>query len=216
MHEPFSYWPSPDAAARAPSTDPACALSSASYSEVGCRLSTWRALLSLWRSGAARAIGVSNYNSSHILEIEAAGLPLPAVNQVEFSPLHQGRRRGGCNCGRSASRSTPVCGDSAAQNAETCASLLTFMSRKRIAFNSYTPFGGGGNTTQALLSDPRLLAIGARHNASTAQVILNWQWAKGILVNPQASSAKYQAENWGSFNGKKHERALIHIFICFL
>jgi diketogulonate reductase-like aldo/keto reductase len=42
----------------------------------------WRALVLLWRRGVARAIGVSNYNSTHIGEIEEAGLPLPAVNQV--------------------------------------------------------------------------------------------------------------------------------------
>ena len=196
VHEPFSYWPSPDAAARAPSTDPACAVGGGGgYSESGCRLSTWRAMLLLWRSGAARAIGVSNYNSSHIREIEAAGLPLPAVNQVEFSPLHQGVGGGGCNCGHSASRSTAQCGNSPAQNAETCAALLSFLSRRRIAFNSYSPFGGGGNATAGLLADERLLAIGAAHNATPAQVILNWQWTKGILVNPEASSPQYQEEN---------------------
>ena len=195
VHEPFSYWPTPDAAARAPSTDPACAVGGGRYSERECRLSTWRAMVTLFDSGAARAIGVSNWNSTHILELEAAGLPLPAVNQVEFSPLHQGGGGGGCNCGHSTSRATPNCGDSPAENAETCAALRSFLGHKRIAFNSYSPFGGGGNATSALLSDGRLRAIAQAHNASAAQVILNWQWAKGILVNPEASSAKYQEEN---------------------
>ena len=76
VHEPFSYWQFPEAARRAPSADPACDLGSPStYSERGCRLSTWRALVALWRAGAARSIGVSNWNSTHILELEAAGLP---------------------------------------------------------------------------------------------------------------------------------------------
>ena len=196
VHEPFSYWPDPEAASRAPSTDPACDLRSpATYSERGCRLSTWRALVELWHSGTALAIGVSNFNSSHIEEIAAAGLPLPAVNQVEFSPLHQGNGGGGCNCGQSASRSTPKCGHSATERAENCAALLAYMKHKQIVFNSYSPFGGGGSTTATLLSDPRLQAIGKAHNVSVAQVILNWQWSKGIVVNPQASNAKYQSEN---------------------
>lgn len=196
VHEPFSYWPDPAAARQAPSTDPACDLRSpATYSERGCRLSTWRALVELWRSGIALAIGVSNYNSTHIEEIESAGLPLPAVNQVEFSPLHQGNDGGGCNCGVSASRSTPQCGHSKTERAETCATLLAFMKRKQIVFNSYSPFGGGGSATTTLLSDPRLRAIGKNHNVSVAQVILNWQWSKRIVVNPQASDIKYQSEN---------------------
>jgi predicted oxidoreductase len=45
-------------------------------------------MVELWKSGVARAIGVSNYNSSHIKEIIDAGLPLPAVNQIPFSPMN--------------------------------------------------------------------------------------------------------------------------------
>ena len=210
VHEPFSYWPSPDAASKAPSTDPACAVGRGSYSERDCRLSTWRAMVALFRSGAARAIGVSNWNSTHIIELEEAGLPLPAVNQVEFSPLHQGRGGGGCNCGRSTSRATPACGNSSAQDAETCAALISFLGRKRIAFNSYSPFGGGGNATVALLSDRRLLSISQAHNVSSAQVILNWQWSKGILVNPEASSVQYQKENL-HFTGWKLSAAEVSV-----
>ena len=196
IHEPFSYWPDPQAAQRAPSTDPACDLRApGTYSERGCRLSTWRALVELWHSGSVLAIGVSNFNSTHIEEIESAGLPLPAVNQVEFSPLHQGTNGRGCNCGPSASRSTTHCGDSATERAEDCAALRAFMDRKQIVFNSYSPFGGGGSETGRLLSDPRLRAIGKNHNVSVAQVILNWQWGKGIVVNPQASNVEYQMEN---------------------
>jgi diketogulonate reductase-like aldo/keto reductase len=195
VHEPFSYWPSPAAAGRAPSSDPACAVGGPLYNATACRLSTWRAMVFLWRAGKARAIGVSNFNSSHILEFAAAGLPLPAVNQVEFSPLHQGRGGGGCNCGRSSSRPSPSCGRSPAEDREDCAALQAFLRQHRIVFNGYSPFGGGGNATTALLSDPTLEAIGHRHNATAAQVILNWQWSKGVAVNPQARAERYQSEN---------------------
>ena len=52
-----------------------------------CRLSTWRAMLELWRNGTARAVGVSNYGVAELQEIEDAGLTLPAVNQINKSPL---------------------------------------------------------------------------------------------------------------------------------
>ena len=48
------------------STDPACNTTSPVYSESGCRLSTWKALVQIWASGGARAIGVSNYNVTHL------------------------------------------------------------------------------------------------------------------------------------------------------
>ena len=70
------------------STDPACQWGGAAYDERNCRLQTWRAMVQIWRAGGARAIGVSNYNVTHLEEIEAAGLPLPAANQIPFSIYH--------------------------------------------------------------------------------------------------------------------------------
>lgn len=66
------------------SSDPACQFG-ATYDATKCRLDTWRALVEIWRAGGARAIGVSNYNHTHINEIVDAGLPLPALTQ---NPYH--------------------------------------------------------------------------------------------------------------------------------
>ena len=38
-------------------------------------------------AGGALAVGVSNFLPHHLKDLEAASLPLPAVNQVEFSPF---------------------------------------------------------------------------------------------------------------------------------
>lgn len=194
VHEPFSYWPDPAGAAKSPSSDPACNLTSARYSGRSCRLSTWRAMVDLWRAGKVRAIGVSNYNSSHVAEIAAAGLPLPAVNQIQFSP-HHGPAHAPCTCGRSTSRPGATCGDSRAELHETCAALLGALRAHGVVPNGYSPFEGkaGGGS---LLAEPRLAAIAAAHNVSTAQVVLNWQWRRhGVLVNPTATRADYQREN---------------------
>ena len=53
------------------------------------RLAQWRGLVELHRQGKARAIGVSNFNIGHIEELKAAGLPLPAANQIEIHPWSQ-------------------------------------------------------------------------------------------------------------------------------
>ena len=42
--------------------------------------------MQLFNSGFARAIGVSNYNETHIREIADAGLPMPAVQQIPYNP----------------------------------------------------------------------------------------------------------------------------------
>ena len=54
------------------------------------RQQTWRAMLQIQAkgtAGGALAVGVSNFLPHHLKDLEAASLPLPAVNQVEFSPF---------------------------------------------------------------------------------------------------------------------------------
>lgn len=66
----------------APTVDPACDPAKPTYDAKQCRLNTWRALVEIFQSGRAKAIGVANYNSSHLQEIIDAGMPLPAINQI--------------------------------------------------------------------------------------------------------------------------------------
>ncbi|MEK3883565.1 aldo/keto reductase [Paenibacillus sp. PL2-23] len=48
---------------------------------------TWRALESIYKSGKARAIGVSNFQIHHLKDVLASGTIVPMVNQVEYHPL---------------------------------------------------------------------------------------------------------------------------------
>ena len=50
------------------------------------RLGSWRALEEAQQRGLARHIGVSNFEISHLEELQAHARVLPAVNQVEFHP----------------------------------------------------------------------------------------------------------------------------------
>lgn len=170
-----------------PTTDPLCDTALSTYNERGCRLSTWSAMLQLWREGTARAVGVSNYNSTHIQEIMDAHpqSEWPALNQAPFS-LTNGPNQ--------------PCNHATHSPDETCADLIKFQKAHGIAFNGYSPFGGKGGA-QKTLTDPRLKTIAARHSTSTAQVVLAWQWfAHGVLVNPEAATREYQHENLAFFN----------------
>lgn len=53
------------------------------------RLKAWKSLIGAKEKGQLRDIGVSNYNVKHIEEIRAAGLEMPAVNQIELHPFCQ-------------------------------------------------------------------------------------------------------------------------------
>jgi diketogulonate reductase-like aldo/keto reductase len=55
------------------------------------RLSTYGTLLDAQREGLLRAVGVCNYGLGPLQEIADAGLPLPAVNQLELSPFNAHR-----------------------------------------------------------------------------------------------------------------------------
>ncbi|KAG1675412.1 hypothetical protein FOA52_012331 [Chlamydomonas sp. UWO 241] len=50
------------------------------------RMETWRVLEEFHSQGKFRAIGVSNYEESHLAELLAAAHVLPAVNQIEVHP----------------------------------------------------------------------------------------------------------------------------------
>jgi len=51
------------------------------------RSDTWKALCRLYDQKRCRAIGVSNYTIKHLQEMVTQQVPLPTVNQVEFSPF---------------------------------------------------------------------------------------------------------------------------------
>ncbi|KAJ1462849.1 NADP-dependent oxidoreductase domain-containing protein [Pelagophyceae sp. CCMP2097] len=53
------------------------------------RLAQYRGLVECRRRGYAASIGVSNFGVQHLDELEAAGLPRPAANQLELHPFCQ-------------------------------------------------------------------------------------------------------------------------------
>merc|ERR1739848_460826 len=91
-----------------------------SYDEAACRLLTWHAMLDIWKSGKAKAVGVSNWNVEHIQAIKDAGLPLPAVNQVHHNPKQQQ------------------------------AELVDFCAKHAIAIQAYGSFGGSASGANLL------------------------------------------------------------------
>jgi diketogulonate reductase-like aldo/keto reductase len=73
----------------------------------------WRQLESLWESGRARTIGVSNFGQGRLANLIDSAASVPAVNQVQFSP-YQYRRR-----------------------------LLEYCNQQGIVFEAYSPLARG-------------------------------------------------------------------------
>jgi diketogulonate reductase-like aldo/keto reductase len=147
-------------------------------------------MLVLFQRGDARAVGVANYNISHLQEIIDAGLTLPAVNQCPFH-LHR----------------------SSAQK-----ELVDFCVKHNIVFNSYSPLGIPdltGNVPKSsslllhkfpspmaanILDEPTVRSMATRYGCTPAQLLLAWIYQQGIPSNPRSYNAVHMRENMDIFN----------------
>lgn len=57
------------------------------WPEPAKRLESWRALTEIYKSGRAKAIGVSNFTEEHLAELMDHSDMVPMVNQVEYHPF---------------------------------------------------------------------------------------------------------------------------------
>ena len=141
------------------------------------RLEQWRACVECQQRGLVRSIGVSNFGVSHLKEIEASGLPLPAANQLELHPLAQKPR------------------------------LLSYMRDKGIApiaYSSLAPLSTwrrdyatftGSKGAKDRATPPLVQGIAARLGVSEARVLLRYGLQKGWAVLPKSTREERMREN---------------------
>jgi diketogulonate reductase-like aldo/keto reductase len=158
------------------SSEPVCQYGTTQYDSRLCRLQTWDALVDVFNEKQARAIGVSNFNSSHLQELKDAGRILPSVNQIPFYTYH-----------------------SSVQN-----DTITWCVNNGILVNGYSPFGVPDRKTfpppmPALtpLLDPTVVNIALEKGTTPANIILAWHYALKIPFNPRSQNAAHQLENLG-------------------
>ena len=145
------------------------------------RLEQWRALLELQASGKARAVGVSNYNESHLDEIAAAGLPMPDANQIELHPWSQ----------------KP--------------DLLSHMAKHDIApiaYSSLVPLstwrtepGQDSSKTDEMKADGAAFKdMAEKYGISEAQLLLRWGIQNGYAVLPKSLNPDRMRQNIDLFS----------------
>lgn len=76
--------------------------------------------------------------------------------------------------------------------------LREFEASKGILHQSWSPLGQGSE----LLSDPALVAIAEKHNASVAQVVIAWHLAVGNVVIPKSVTSSRIVENYAGLGVK--------------
>ena len=77
--------------------------------------------------------------------------------------------------------------------------LINYCSKNNISVTAYSPLGAQFSQG-SLLTDPRIVEISARLDATPAQVLLAWQIARGVVVIPKSVHEDRIKENFGSLS----------------
>lgn len=75
--------------------------------------------------------------------------------------------------------------------------LIDYCSKNNIAVTAYSPLGAQ-YSHGSLLTNPRIVEIAGKNNATPAQVLLAWQIARGIIVIPKSVHEDRIKENFAS------------------
>ncbi|CAE7201159.1 alrC [Symbiodinium pilosum] len=105
----------------------------------GKHVAAYKELVALQAEGLIKSIGVSNYTVEDLAELQAAGLPLPTVNQIEINPFLYRKKtiahceglgirmqayRALCNFGKTSSLESEVVGALAAKHGRSASQIL--------------------------------------------------------------------------------------------
>ncbi|WP_433174456.1 aldo/keto reductase [Actinoallomurus sp. CA-150999] len=149
------------------------------------RLEQWQALAEAYKSGKARAIGVSNFNTAHIDELIEAGLPVPHADQIELHPWSQKPQ------------------------------LVSYLNQKGItpiAYSSLAPLstwrtapGHPSGKTQEMRaegehSDSPFKKLAEKYGVTEAQFLLGWGVQNGYPVLPKSTNPDRMRENLDVFS----------------
>lgn len=136
-------------------------------------IETWRGMEDTLQQGLTKHIGVSNFSVKKLQQLYAEATHKPEMNQVELHPLLQ-------------------------QN-----TLFEFCKQHNIHLTAYSPLGSKDRHPSLIQADepnlfenPVIVSIAARHQCTTAQVLIKWAIQRGTAVIPKSINPKRLQENF--------------------
>jgi len=132
---------------------------------------TYKAMEKCFKSGKAKAIGVSNFSKAELERLLSETSVVPAAHQLECHPYLQQQE------------------------------FFEWHKSKGIHVTQYSPFGNqneiysSGQGMNKLMDDPVLVEIGKKYSKSGAQVALAWGIAHGRTVIPKSKTESRIKQN---------------------
>jgi len=128
-------------------------------------------------AGLIKSIGVANFSQKKLQELIGMAKIKPAVNQVELHPFLQ-------------------------QTA-----LVEFCKEQDITLTGYSPLGSSGRpegmlaeNEPSLLENKLIVELANKYDKSPAQILLNWNMNRGVIVIPKTVTPKRAIQNFESQN----------------
>lgn len=124
-------------------------------------------LTRLYHQGLIRAIGVSSFTQGHLESLKDVSDVVPAVNQIEISPLNSQKP------------------------------LVEYCQNRGIAVEAMSTFSHfrSNEPRTEIIEHPDLKTIAAKYNKSVVQVVLRWLIQRGIIVIPKTWNFNHLKEN---------------------
>jgi diketogulonate reductase-like aldo/keto reductase len=130
---------------------------------------TWRAMEELYKTGKARAIGVSNWTIPGLQKLLSFAEVKPTVNQIEIHPFLPNT------------------------------ALVDFCFQHDILPAAYSPLGSQNqvpSTGEKVRTNPTLNEVAERSGNTLAQVLLAWGLRRGYVVLPKSSTPERIESNF--------------------
>jgi diketogulonate reductase-like aldo/keto reductase len=127
----------------------------------------YKELTKLYHEGRIRAIGVSSFTPAHIESLKEISDVVPAVNQIEISPLN------------------------------TQKATIQYCQQHGIAVEAMSTFSHfrSNKPRMEIINHPVLMQIAATHNKTVAQIVLRWLLQQDILLIPKTWDFTHLKEN---------------------
>ena len=134
----------------------------------------WATLEGCVKEGLVKDIGVSNCNTQMLIDLLSYAEVFPVVNQIE---VHAYNSQQG---------------------------LVRFCQKMGVTVTAYSPIGAaafpGSEKKVALLDNPVLKELADKYGKTPAQVALNWNLRRGVVVIPKTMSKERLTENFGCYS----------------